>query len=389
MFDAIRAAQAANINVYPIDPCGLRAPEASGGCGLGPEAGLLTMLAANTGGKAIVESNDFEPGIAQMFVENSSYYVLGYRPLNVQADGTFRRLEAKVNRPDVEVRTRQNYVAPKAPKPSNAPPPPPPPPGIEALANIIPKTDLPLRTAVAAFATPGRQATSVTVALGVRQPTRPDRITEQVDLVVRAFAPEGDARGSADQPIALNIPPARRGSEFTRYDLLARIDLKPGRYELRISAHSATLDKLGSVYADIEVPDFAKAPLSLSGVLMSLTPGVPVAPAEALSGVVPVLPTTERAFARTDRVSAFLRVYQGGGAKIAPVSVAIRIVDDHDKTVIDQKDPFGVDRFATARAADERFALPLAQLAPGEYLLTFEATMGKAVARRDVRFSVR
>ena len=168
--------------------------------------------------------------------------------------------------------------------------------------------------------------------------------------------------------------------------MLGRIDLKPGRYELRLSTK---FDKLGSVYADIDVPDFAKEPLSMSGVLMSVTPGVAVAPAELLTPIVPVLPTTERAFARTDRVAAFLRVYQGGGAKIAPTTIAIRIVDDHDKTVIDQTDTLGVDRFATARAADQRFALPLTELAPGEYLLTFEVTMGKATARRDVRFSIR
>jgi hypothetical protein len=38
---------------------------------------------------------------------------------------------------------------------------------------------------------------------------------------------------------------------------------------------------------------------------------------------------------------------------------------------------------------DYRFALPISTLARGPYLLTFEASVGAARARRDVRFSVR
>jgi hypothetical protein len=49
------------------------------------------------------------------------------------------------------------------------------------------------------------------------------------------------------------------------------------------------------------------------------------------------------------------------------------------------------DKFAnlSLRAADVRYAIPLARLPPGEHLLTFEATLGTTVLRRDVRFSVK
>jgi VWFA-related protein len=390
--DLFRVAQQANVNFYPLDVCGLRPFTIERGAGLGcvgrPDS-LLTV-AGNTGGKAIVYSNDFEPGLTQIFAENKSYYLLGYRPTNVKADGTFRRLEVKVSRKDVEVRTREQYIAPKAP------PPPgskkavaPPAPAVEALSNILPKADVPLRIAVAPFAAAGKGLGTVAIALGVRQAAVSARTTEEVDLLVRAFTSEGEDRGKADQKMTLALPPPRRGSEFTRFDLLARIDLKPGKYQLRLSAHSAMLDRYGSVYADIEVPDFEKAPLSMPGVMLSVVPGAPVAPAEALRALVPVIPTTEREFQRIERVSTFLRIYQGGKDRVAPVALAIRIMDDHDKTVVEQSETLGVDRFATARAADQSFALPLPQLSPGQYLLTFEATMGKATTRRDVRFAVR
>jgi hypothetical protein len=185
------------------------------------------------------------------------------------------------------------------------------------------------------------------------------------------------------------VPPPRRGSQFSRYDLLTRIDLKPGEYELRLSAHSAALDKFGSVYAHVDVPDFAKAPLSLSGVVLDATPGVPAAPIEALKDVVAVVPTTEREFMRVDRVNAFMRVYQGGKAALAPVVVTIRILNAEGATAFEQKDPLAAEAFGKLRAADEKFAMPLVRLAPGDYLLTIEAALGSATARRDVRFHVK
>jgi hypothetical protein len=144
------------------------------------------------------------------------------------------------------------------------------------------------------------------------------------------------------------------------------------------------------VYVDVDVPDFEKAPLSLSGVALAVAPGVPVAPAGALGDLVPVIPTTERSFARAERVSAFLRVHQGGKSAIAPVALAIRILDGTGAAVFEETATLAPDRFsAGGRAADVTFAPPLVRLAPGDYLLTFEATLGRTAGRRDVRFVVR
>src|SRR5204862_483208 len=45
--------------------------------------------------------------------------------------------------------------------------------------------------------------------------------------------------------------------------------------------------------------------------------------------------------------------------------------------------------FGDGKAADVRDDVPTARLAPGEYLLRFETGAGKAVTKRDVRFSIR
>src|SRR6185369_15193533 len=95
--EVFRRAQRANVAIYPIDPAGLDGMEqyiTSRLVGKMPgdqlmafahkqatnQLDLVEMMAANTGGHAVVNSNTFEEGIAQVFRENSSYYLLGFQP---------------------------------------------------------------------------------------------------------------------------------------------------------------------------------------------------------------------------------------------------------------------------------------------------------------------
>ena len=64
-------------------------------------------------------------------------------------------------------------------------------------------------------------------------------------------------------------------------------------------------------------------------------------------------------------------------------------LDDRGATVVSLPRTFSVEDFGSARSADDRFEVPLAQLTPGPHLLTVEATLGKTTVRRDVRFDVR
>ena len=131
--DIFREAQRANVNIYSVDPSGLGGMENAMHLALArgsvfgnvpPQermqvasrqstlhADMLRVVADNTGGRAFVNLNDFDAAIAQIFRENGSYYLLGYRSTNLKRNGGFRRLEVKVNRPGVEVRARRGYYA--------------------------------------------------------------------------------------------------------------------------------------------------------------------------------------------------------------------------------------------------------------------------------------
>jgi hypothetical protein len=248
---------------------------------------------------------------------------------------------------------------------------------------------LPLRVTAAPFWVAGGQAATVTLALGVKQPPFANRTPEQIELLIKAYSSDGDAIGSDSQVISITVPAARADSELSRYDVLAKMDLpKPGKYEIRLSAHSSAADTRGSVYVDFEVPDYRKEKLSFSGVVLSnALPADPVAPIRLLRDVVPVVPTSERTFSAADVVTAFMRVYQGGSDKIAAATMKISIQDATGKAVFTGNETIAVDRFTADRAADYQFRVPLDKLAAGEYLLTFDGALGKSAVRRDVRFT--
>ena len=50
-------------------------------------------LAADTGGKALLDNNDLGLGIVQAQKDISSYYILGYYTSNDKLDGRYRRIK--------------------------------------------------------------------------------------------------------------------------------------------------------------------------------------------------------------------------------------------------------------------------------------------------------
>ena len=144
MREVVASATRANVSIYAIDPRGLTmlAEESMEATGAFPEDQLqglslqsfqdelrtsqisLRTLADDTGGYPAVNSNDFSKAWDRVVRDNSSYYVLGYYPKNDKRDGRFRKLDVKVRREGVEVRTRKGYTAPrgKAPATSTQPP---------------------------------------------------------------------------------------------------------------------------------------------------------------------------------------------------------------------------------------------------------------------------
>lgn len=112
--DALREVQKNDCLFYSINPSGpaIRLNEIS----LKGQS-LMESLSSQTGGKAFIPENDedLEAVFRQIADELQAQYLFGYYSTDEQADGEFRRIVARVpKRPDLRVRARQGYYAPKS-----------------------------------------------------------------------------------------------------------------------------------------------------------------------------------------------------------------------------------------------------------------------------------
>lgn len=407
--DAFVRAQHGNVNIYSIDPGGLgglanylqtrvsRAPTV-GGPRMTPVQALqearmhrdfLTTVADNSGGLAIVDSNDLSAGVAQIFRENSAYYLIGYQSTRAAGDRAIRRVTARINKEGLVAETRNAYFDPRA-RPQSAPADTSTRLG-RALSGVVPTPDLALRVSAAPFAQPGRPTPTVVLVLGVRHGALPGdagaRSTDTLEILTQAFSSLGDARGSQRQTARVVGRSGANGE--VEYDVLSRIDLPPGKYQVRVAAHSTALARSGSVYIDVEVPDFSREGIALSGIVLNSNPAVPVAPDDAFASFLPVVPTSKRDFTPAADVTAYARVYQGGRSAVKPVAITLRLTNDLDTVLARVSSTIGADQFGPSRAADYRASLPLGPVPPGSYLLTIEASTGGNPVRRDLRFDVK
>jgi VWFA-related protein len=123
------------VEFWPVDARGLVASSPLGDATRGSQGGVgmyngqaalavttgfqqtqdtLYGLAADTGGKALLDYNDLSKGIVQAQQSDSSYYIIGYYTTNAAQDGKFRRIKITVAAElEAKLDYRQGYYAGK------------------------------------------------------------------------------------------------------------------------------------------------------------------------------------------------------------------------------------------------------------------------------------
>ncbi|HKS25039.1 MAG TPA: VWA domain-containing protein [Thermoanaerobaculia bacterium] len=113
----VGAAQAAGVALYTIDASGLTGDE---GSNLQTNSvdhldshlmrdnlhGPLQMLADETGGKAIINENDFDRAFGEIEAQYTTYYSLGFR---ADSDKATHKIDVRVKRPGLTVRSARAY----------------------------------------------------------------------------------------------------------------------------------------------------------------------------------------------------------------------------------------------------------------------------------------
>lgn len=357
----------------------------------------LAVMAEASGGFAVVDTDDFSSGLDRIIADLDHYYLIGFYPAEKDGKG-YRPLDVRLPaHPAWTIRFRKGYRPAGTPKEKRTDTDDSP---LTALSTgVLPATDLALAlTAIPLASGTDENETRVALALEVSAPKSAleeadgklrDELTYEV-IVVDMKKKKATSAGGLEGRITLS--PAAGGAlpDVVAYQVADTIEMRPGRYQLRVSATSAKLAKGGSVYLPLDVPDFSEGRLAIGGLALGYAAGprlattlsprntsrdVPTAP------VLPFAPTLDRTFATTDTLRVYFEVVSRDG--MAALEGTLAIVAEDGATVLESI-PF-------VPGADGRVDLrvPLAVLTPGPYILRASVGSGKHSATREIGFAIR
>ncbi len=341
----------------------------------------LTEVAGASGGFSLVKSDDFDNGFGRVLNELDHYYLLGFTP---QEPGKgYRRLEISENRPGLQVHYRRGYEQKRDDrKPKAAGP-------LAALLNgALPQNGLSIRLHAAPL--PGRSGHArVPVVIEVSMPTAvaqaPDGSVQdelQYTLVVVNLKTK-KVEQQVSRTATMTLRPrdsSLPGPTEAAYQLEVMLEVAPGQYQIRASAISKRAGKGGSVYLPVIVPDFAKAPLAVSGLVLGYGAGARIPSATSgESGRQPIergpsSTTLDRVF----RVGEDLWVYcEVAQPQPRPLNLTLSLLDDADEVVLKSSGTL------SGSASGVRLPMSLA-IKPGAFRLRVTASDGTTEAASEI-----
>lgn len=386
---------------------------------------ILRDLAADTGGRALINTNALETAVTKTLAETANYYLLAWRPEGLDVTGgapKFRKIEISVKgRPDLTVRVRRgfNNTAPERASSGTAATP----------ATTSPATTLPATTSPAASSSATNTALNrVLNSLNPRRELPVDAYTvftnvAQAGSVINAsvqvsndrlkFTPAGgkqqaqvevayvllDDKGKAVRSDGRTLTVGgsdasgaagggSRGKIVTNFSIPV---LAPGLYQFRAAARDAGSGLVGSAFEWVEVPDMKANRLALSTLLV--TERRRAKAQQQQPSAAPDILRVERRFARASSVFLQLYIYNAvrKAAGDAPdVELEIKVL--RDNRVVTNAPPHKVSVAPGSDPARIFYAaeVPLASMTPGLYLLQVTATdrAGRTTAVRELDFSV-
>jgi len=292
---ALRAATAAavkaNVAIYPLDVRGLQALPGGGEAqnaslhGQSAYSGAsvlndlnsnaasqetLSTLAADTGGQAFFDSNDFSGVFSQVQKDTSAYYILGYTSSNHSKDGRFRHIKVVLNRPDSKLDYRAGYYAGRDFEHSNRT-------DREQqiqdeLASDLPATDVAVYAGTAYFR---RDDSHYFLAVSLVVPgsqipfvQEKDKDSATLDIAGQVLEggkfPVGRLRDTVKLAVDSSKQVRRKNVQYNTSFLLA-----PGSYHLKFVVRENRTGRIGTFETDVQVPDLRKVPLRSSSVVLS------------------------------------------------------------------------------------------------------------------------
>jgi VWFA-related protein len=286
---AINAAVRANVSIYAVDTRGLQAivpggdaTQASGrgqdlfsGRGvsqqfarLSSSQSTLTSLAADTGGRAFSDTNNFGEAFTRLRRDMSAYYLLGYSSSNHSQDGRFRRIQVRVKNDGLRVEARAGYYATRdfahtarTDRETQLQ---------EQLWAAVSATDLPVIVNASFFRlTADKYYVPIAIAVpGSAVPVPDGKDKAVIDILGEVRDERGFPVGRIRQTMEL---PAEASATLAGKQVLYQsgVTLPPGRFSVKVVVRENGTGTMGSFEAPVTVPELGKTPLKVSSVVLS------------------------------------------------------------------------------------------------------------------------
>jgi len=379
---SIDAANRANVSIYTVDARGLQAHVPGGDARVEFTRGTslfsgraqlqqrdkflnsqdtLFTIAQDTGGKAMLDSNDLGEVFAQIQKDTSGYYLLGYYTQNAAADGKYRRIRVAVNVPNVRIRYRPGYygnrefrIFTREERDQHL---------REALAADKPALDVRLATEVDYFLGEKEVLAAVHLKIPPSQLDLPDSEQKQpleFDVMGEVRTYNRTAAGSLKDTIRVkwegeNIARVKTGG--VQYS--GGFRLRPGNYLLKMLVRENRTGKVGTFEQALDVPDLAARPVTISSVVLGST-----------TRDDKVVPSVTRVFRKDQELYVYFQAYHPEpvpGMEQPFVSAGLVFFSETSKAFETRLQH--VRQFADpkTKAADFQLRVPLKDFAPGHY----------------------
>jgi VWFA-related protein len=288
----VEMANRSSVVVYTFDMRGIIATyDAHLPPGYFASQGSLDLLARSTGGVFYRETNGFGAALATALDDMSSYYLIGYQPQREDFDlvhgvPRFHKIQVKVLRPGLTVRSRDGFMGePDAPE-SGAPAVSANARGKELWKSMMSPfraSELPVYLSAFYAASAGgakktgRLQTTLRTLLVIDgralQPADAEAGKKKLvlDVVAGIWGESDRPITSVDKRFTIEKTPEDLRRSMAA-GLAVEIDVpvpRPGAYQLRSAVREPDSGQGGSATAFVDIPDFNRRRLALSSVILS------------------------------------------------------------------------------------------------------------------------
>jgi len=224
------------------------------------EQATMRDVAEQTGGRAFLNTNDFNLAIAHAIEDGSIYYTLAYTPDTKDEKPTFHRIEVKLNKPDTHLSYRRGYYS----DPTNATPKV----GLAALQGSLqpgmPPSTMLFFTASVKPPDATRRTIEIDYIVNASNITLSDAPNGGkhvlVDCMVVAYDKDGKEAAHASDTLDGTIPAAALDSTLRRgLPASQELNLKPGVYNLRVGIQDRDSQSIGTLTIPVTIPETVTA----------------------------------------------------------------------------------------------------------------------------------